>query len=51
MQDRGDYVAVDATILTVGPVTLSSDTPDSTLLAHGVPTIAVVVNECSLFSK
>ena len=53
MQDRGDCVAVDATILTIESVTLLSDFSDSKLLTHDVVclTVAVVVNEYSIFSK
>ena len=36
MQDREACVAVDDTILTVDPVILLSDSPDSRRLAHDV---------------
>ena len=50
MQDCGDCIAVHASILTVDPVTLLSDSPYSELLAHDL-TVAVFVNQYSIFSK
>ena len=53
MQDRGDCVAVAATIQTVDPVTPLSDSPYSKPLAHDVVRshCCCFVNECSIFSK